>query len=61
MNLEKILDKPMGIYTALITELILFYVAYVFFTLDKTVEMVGVLLIIELRHFRYIWHRKNEI
>ena len=60
MSLEKILDKPMGAYTALITEATLFYVAYLFFSADKTVEMIGVFLIIELRHFRYIWHRKNK-
>lgn len=57
-DLEKIVNTPMGIYTAIISELILFIVAFWFFGEDKTVEAVGILIIIEIRHFRYIWHKK---
>lgn len=47
-------------YYMLVTSLLLLYAAYWFFKDGKTVEMMLVFILIELRHFRYIWHRGND-
>ena len=58
-KLKEMMVKPVGEIQMLITELILWAVVIMFLYDEKASAGMITLLIIEFRHFRYIWQRNN--
>ena len=59
-RLERAANKKPSIVAMMIIELILFYIAYLFFSDGKTIEAMLVVMTIELRHLRYVVQGNNH-
>jgi len=56
MELDKLINTPMSSTAAILTELILWIAVLMFASDGGIVEVLITLILIELRHFRHIYH-----
>jgi len=55
-KLDELINTPMSTFTALFTESLLLIVAIWLFSDGETVAGILSLVLIELRHFRHVYH-----